>query len=129
MEREEAREYFKNKGLDYSKIKKEDIEKLITVLSEELISYLGYGGVHAQQMDMKVSKFMVKDKKFLKNGLKYARITIDGSYFKRREGITFSQTGFIGFGAEFSDVNVDPILKAFCKWCNDLVKQPEVMTV
>ncbi|TQK75163.1 hypothetical protein FB479_101775 [Brevibacillus sp. AG162] len=62
---------------------------------------------------MKVSKPRVKDVKILKSGPKHAQIQIDGSYFSRREGITFSQTGFIGFGGGFSDVNVQPILKAF----------------
>lgn len=122
MKREEAREYFVNKGLDYSKINEDHINKLTKILSEELEYYLQNGGFHALQMDMKVSKSRVKDIKVLKRtGLKYARIQIDGGYFQRREGITFSQTGFIGFGAEFSDVNVAPILKAFCRWCDVLV--------
>ncbi|AUM93811.1 TPA: hypothetical protein LA742_001152 [Clostridium botulinum] len=121
MEREEAREYFKNKGLDYSNIKKEDIESLTEFLSEELNYYLENGGFHAKQMDMEVRKQRVKDVKVLKkSGLKYARLRIKGSYFDDREGITFSQTGFIGFGGEFSDVNVAPILKAFCRWCDTL---------
>ncbi|WP_142415446.1 hypothetical protein [Hathewaya massiliensis] len=120
MEREEARKYFKNKGLDYSKIKKEDIETLTNYVSEELRIYLKKGGLHAQQMGMEVRKTRVKDVKVLKSGLQYARIRIKGSYFDNREGITFSQTGFIGFGGEFSDVNVAPILKAFCRWCDAL---------
>jgi hypothetical protein len=120
MKREEARKYFENKGLDYSKIKKEDIEVLISYVSKELKTYLKEGGFHAQQMSMELRKPRVKDIKVLKSGLQYARIRIKGSYFDDREGITFSQTGFIGFGGEFSDVNVAPILKAFCKWCDTL---------
>ncbi len=122
MERNDARNQFKNLGLSYAIITKEDIILLQHVLSEELSSYLLYGGEHALQMDMKVSKLRVKDVKVLKSGLKYARLQIDGSYFSRREGITFSETGFIGFGGEFSDANVQPILKAFVKWCNEIIK-------
>lgn len=122
MERAQARDYFKNKGLSYAVLTEEDIKLLGIMLAEELFSYLMNGGNHARQMSMKVSTFRKKDVKVLKKtGLKYARIQIDGSYFKRREGITFSQTGFIGFGCEFSDVNVQPILKAFCKWCDYIV--------
>lgn len=122
MEREEAREYFKNKGLNYSMIKKEDIEKLTEILSEELNYYLKNGGFHAKQMGMQLRKPRVKDVKVLKrSGLKHAQLRIKGSYFNDREGITFSQTGFIGFGGEFSDVNVAPILKAFCRWCDTLI--------
>lgn len=120
VEREHAREHFQRCDLDYSMITLEDINKLIDMVSEELQSYLGYGGEHSKQMDMKVSKLRKKDVKVLKNGLQYARIQIDGSYFKRREAITFSSTGFIGFGGELSDVNVQPILKAFCRWCDSI---------
>jgi hypothetical protein len=121
MKREEAREYFKNKGLDYSRIKKEDIELLTNYVSEELKIYLNEGGSHAKQMSMELRTPRVKDIKVLKSGLKYARIRIKGSYFDDREGITFSQTGFIGFGVELSDINIQPILKAFIRWCDNLV--------
>lgn len=123
MNRNDARDYFNSLGLEYCKINEEDINRLIIILDEELSSYLDYGGLHAQQMGMKVSKSRKKDIKVLKRGLQYARIQIDGSYFTRREGITFSQTGFIGFGGEFSDVNVAPILKAFCKWCDTILNK------
>lgn len=126
MDRNEAREHFKNLGLTYSNLTKEDITALRDILAAELLSYLSYGGEHAQQMNMKVSKLRIKDVKALKSGLKQARIQIDGSYFSRREGITFSKTGFIGFGGEFSDVNVQPILKAFVRWCDCVAKKSDV---
>lgn len=117
MDRNEAREYFKKSGLNYEIITSEDIKTLSEILSNELNEYHINGGDHAKQMDLKVSKLRVKDVKVLKSGLKYARLQVDGSYFRRREAITFSQTGFIGFGGELDDKNVRPILKAFCKWC------------
>ena len=119
LNREKAREYFQRCDLDYSMVTMNDIDKLVKLLDEELQLYLVIGGEHAQQMNMKVSKLRKKDVKVLKkDGLQYARIQIDGSYFERREGITFSHTGFIGFGCEFSDINVEPILKAFVRWCD-----------
>lgn len=127
MNRDEAREHFKKLGLSYSDLTKEDITTLVSILSDELNAYFLHGGEHARQMDMKVSKPRVKDIKVLKKtGLQYARIQIDGSYFKRREGITFSSSGFIGFGAEFSDVNVKPILKAFLRWCDSISSKSDV---
>lgn len=126
MERTEARDYFKKTGLTYERLTKSDINVLYDLLSEELFTYLATGGFHAQQMSMRVSKLRIKDIKVLKSGLKYAQIQIDGRYFSRREGITFSSTGFIGFGCEFSDINVQPILKAFIKWCDHMATKSVV---
>lgn len=121
MDRNEARKHFKNIGLSYENITQEDINTLYEILSDEINQYRKNGGEHAKQMDLKVSKLRVKDIKVLKrSGLKYARLQVDGSYFNRREAITFSQTGFIGFGGELDDKNVQPILKAFCKWCDQI---------
>lgn len=127
MTRDEAREYFQKCGLDYSKITLEDIYRLVAFVSEELRLYFQNGGEKAKNMNMTVSMLRKKDVKVLKrSGLKYARIQVDGSYFKRREGITFSQTGFIGFGGELDSTNVQPILKAFIRWC-DCVKEKEAI--
>jgi hypothetical protein len=120
MKREEARGHFKNLGLSYAELTRDDIEKLHGMISHELSVYLENGGEHAKQMGMKVSKIRVKDVKVLKSGLKYAKIQVDGSYFDRREAVTFSSTGFIGFCGELSEVNAEPILKAFVRWCDAL---------
>lgn len=126
MTRDEAREYFKNAGLSYADLNEEDIQKLLEILSEELTLYYKNGGEHAQQMAMKVRKPRIIDIKCLKRtGLQYAFLKIDGGYFERREGISFNKNGFIGFGGEFSDVNVQPILKAFCRWC-DTFQKPQM---
>ncbi len=126
LNREKAREYFQRCDLDYSMVALDDIDKLVQMVSEELQSYLKFGGEHAKGMDMKASKLRKKDVKVLKDGLQYARIQVDGSYFKRREAITFSSTGFIGFGGELDDKNVAPILKAFCKWCDYVSEKSNV---
>lgn len=126
MNREEARKHFKDLELSYENITPIDLRKLSNMLESELIDYFENGGSHAQQMDMKVSEQRKKDVKFKDGKLIFAQIKIDGSYFKGREGITFNQTGFIGFGGEFSGVNVAPILKAFCKWCYTLGSRMEV---
>lgn len=118
--RDAAREKFSNSGFSYLVITQEHLAALVRYLQLELARYLVNGGEHAIQMNMSVAKVRKTDFKFTSAGLKYAQIEIDGSYFKRREGITFSQTGFIGFGNEFSDCNVKPILDAFEKWCDYL---------
>lgn len=121
MKREEAREYFKNKGLSYESLVPVDITQLAHLISMELIEYLSNGGEHAIGMDMKVATIRKKDINFKEGKFISAKVQVNGSYFKRREAVTFSQTGLIGFGGELDDKNVQPILKAFCKWCDELV--------
>ena len=112
--REEAREYFKKKGLSYSWIKEFEIEKLRFLIEKELLEYLKDGGEHAKKMDMKLSnKFKKsyygpiwnKDKT-----LKFACITVNGSYFKNREGICFNDDGFIGFCGWADNSNKMPFI-------------------
>lgn len=115
LTRNQGREFFE--GLDYQDILESDIYYLVEILKSELKEYRNTTK-HAQEMGLKVSKIRKKDIKVLKRtGLKYAQIQIDGSYFERREGITFSITGFIGFAVEMDDKNIQPILRAFQKWC------------
>lgn len=120
MEREQARKHFVESGLSYADICEQDINLLNNILSEELSSYFVSGGAHAKGMELKVSKLRKKDIHVLKNGIKSARIQVDGSYFERREAITFSQTGFIGFAGELDQKNTQPILQAFVKWCDQI---------
>lgn len=122
LNRDEAREYFKNKGLSYSNIDEEDIRDLVQFLSEEFKEYVKNGREHAKAMDMKARKPLVRNVKILKRtGLQYAYLKVKGSYFESREAISFNKDGFIGFGGELDDKNVQPILKAFCRWCDLMV--------
>lgn len=121
MTTNEAREHFKSKGLSYHDINPVDFKQLHTIVSTYLDIYRTTTD-HAWQMDMKVRKMVPKDKRFDKGTLVRGRILIDGSYFHAREGITFNENGFIGFCAEFSTVNSEPILQAFVKWCDDLAE-------
>ena len=70
-------------------------------------------------MNMKVASIRKSDIVFNKK-LRYAKIQVNGSYFKRREAVTFNETGFIGFGGELDNRTVQPILKAFLKWCDEI---------
>lgn len=122
MTNDEARKYFLNKGLNYKNIDMESLDMLAEKLSFNLEKYKLEGGFHAEQMGMKLRKRTKFDKKFSKDGLVRARFYIDGSYFHKREGITFHEGGFIGFAGEFSTVNTQPILNAFIQWCDYLAE-------
>lgn len=127
LEREEAREHFKKVGLNYEKLLPVDIEQLAHMIEIELSGYLNSGGDHAKGMAMKVSTIRKSDIKFKGGKFVAAKIQVDGRYFKRREAVTFSETGFIGFGGELDDKNVQPILKAFCNWCDDCTSIQEAL--
>lgn len=118
MKNDEARQYFEDCGLSYSKIKPIHIRKLISVLESELIDYYEYGGDKAKQMDMKISRILKREIEFDENGLKHTYLKVDGGYFKGREAISFNNGGFIGFAGWADSTNTEPILKAFCKWCD-----------
>jgi len=115
---DQAREYFKSKGLSYAYINIELLEKLIYFIDQELEKYLNNGTKYSKEMGMKVKQLGYKDKKFTKQGLHHAYIKVDGSYFGGRECISFNRDGFIGFCGWADSTNTEPIIKAFIKWCD-----------
>ena len=118
MTNDEARQYFKDCELSYEVIKPIHIRRLSNMLENELIDYFENGGDKAKQMDMKLSRTLKKDMMFDENGLKHTYLKVDGGYFKGREAISFNNGGFIGFAGWADSGNTEPILKAFCKWCD-----------
>ena len=68
---------------------------------------------------------------YSENGrLIWVEITVDGEYFKNREGITFNRDGFIGFAGWACDDNVQPFIRAFIEWIQwmkdmDIQNDPE----
>lgn len=121
IKNDDARAYFVEKGLTYAHITQEKLNSLQKLLAAELTAYRNSGNEHAEQMGMYLRKPLKKHTKILKRtGLQYAKFRVDGSYFHNREAITFNRDGFIGFGGEFSSVNTQPMLKAFCKWCDEI---------
>jgi len=121
-ERQIAREYFKEKGLSYSDIKEKDIDKLRELIKYELQTYLPTTD-HSRSMDMRISKELKRDFKFDRLGIIEGGIYIDGSYFKRREGVYFNEDGFIGFCGWADGSNKMPIITAFTRWCDYLKKE------
>ena len=118
MTNEQAREYFKNKGLKYSDINRNLLEQLINFIDIELDKYLNNGTKYSKEMGLKVKQLKKNDKKFIKEGLQHAFIKVDGSYFGGRECISFNSDGFIGFCGWADSTNTEPIIKAFVKWCD-----------
>jgi len=124
-ERQIAREYFVSKGLTYSDIKKEDIDKLQELIKYELQTYLPTTD-HSRNMDMRLSKIRKKDYIYHSDGtLSFVCIYVAGSYFDYREGVCFNDDGFIGFCGWADGSNKIPILTAFTRWCDYLYKKKQ----
>jgi len=117
-EREEARDYFKNRRLSYKSIYLTHIRELRKLIKYELQTYLPTTN-HSRQMDMRLHKERKKDLKFNRDDfLIEGGIWIDGSYFESREGLYFNSDGFIGFCGWADCENKMPFIIAFKKWCD-----------
>jgi hypothetical protein len=128
MTNEEARQYFKDCNLSYGDIGQNELEQLLLYIDESYKKYLEDGGSNAKEMNMSLSPMRKKDKCFKNGKLQYAFIQVNGSYFSRRECISFNSDGFIGFAGWASTGNVIPIISAFEKWCDWMSRRCKNMT-
>lgn len=117
MGNEEARQYFKDKGLSYSNINSGDICVLVMLLNKSIKSACKNHKMSADTMRMSEKI----QSKYKTNGeLIECYLFINSHYFTRRECISFNKDGFIGFAGWASSGNVAPIIKAFIEWCDYL---------
>lgn len=54
------------------------------------------------------------------NAIKQAFVFVDGSYFDKRECISFNHDGFIGFCGWADDLYTMPIVRGFRTWVDEL---------
>lgn len=120
-ERNAARALFRQLELTYADITLDALKMLWVKTDKKLIEHLATGGEHAYQMNMRMAPMRKKDVSFSRSGLlRYACLEVNGSYFRRREAITFSITGSIGFCYELSDDNARPVLLGFREWATEM---------
>lgn len=118
----DAREYFKSKGLTYDSISEGDILILSMMLEKELkkSNKAGETSVSTITLSKKV------DMKKKANGhIMYCFLYVNSHYFERREAISFNRDGFIGFAGWADQGNTNPLLRAFLKWCDYLAEGEE----
>lgn len=130
MTREEARAYFKEKGLTYSDITVTDLYFLSSLLD------LHFARQRKERMEARrrddatppVYWLRVNDAKYYKGKyddhgrLIFAELTGKGTYFTARQVITFGRDGFIGFCGDAIDKNAEPVLAAFVEWCDEMAE-------
>lgn len=115
----EAREFFKNRGLSYDSIHEGDILILCMMLQKELKKSNKTGETSVTTMTL--SK-RVDMKKKSNGSITECYIYMNSHYFTRRECISFNRDGFIGFAGWADQGNTNPILRAFLEWCNYLAE-------
>lgn len=116
---EEARTYFKNKGLTYDDIKEGDIGALMILLGQEYkkSNATGETSVNTMYLSKKVDAKYKGDGSIIK-----CFLYTNSHYFTRRECISFNEDGFIGFAGWADDGNTNPIKRAFMRWCDALAE-------
>ena len=119
---DEAREYFRNKGLTYDSIKEGDILVLTMLLQKEIKKSNKVEETSVASMTLS-SKVDMKKKS---NGsIICCFLYMNSHYFTRREAISFNREGFIGFAGWADQGNTNPLLRAFLKWCDYLAEEAE----
>jgi len=112
---DEARQYFKDKGLTYADVTEGDILTLVMLLNKEIKKSNKDG--ETSMGSMSLSKKIVMNKKH--NGsIKRCYLYVNSHYFTQREAISFNEDGFIGFAGWADQGNTNPLLRAFLKWCD-----------
>lgn len=113
----EAREYFKSKGLSYADITEGDILGLVMLLNKHLkIANIK----HETSMGTMYLSKKIDMKKRINGSIITCFLYVNSHYFERRECISFNCDGFIGFAGWADQGNVNPILRAFLEWCDML---------
>lgn len=110
-----ARDYFKNRGLTYDHITEGDILTLVMLLNQEIKKSVKDGETSVQTIHL--SK-RIDLKKKTNGKIITCFLYVNSHYFEQRECISFNGDGFIGFAGWADQGNVNPILRAFLKWCD-----------
>ena len=120
---DEAREYFKLKGLSYEKIHDYDLLILRYLLVKEIekSNKTGETSVNTMRMSSKQSMSLNPD-----DTIHTAFLFMSSHYFENRECISFNRDGFIGFAGWADQGNLNPIKRAFLKWCDFLTDGKEI---
>lgn len=111
MTRDEARQAFADAGLDYSVLTKASIKRLRNMINTELRNSKLIRGTFRARQYVSLRQTPI--------GLT-GYISCKAYYFDSRQAVTFEPGGFIGFAGWADETNVQPILKAFVAWVDEV---------
>ena len=119
MTNNEAREYFKSKGLTYDDIKDGDILTLVMLLNKHIKLAVKN---HEMSTDSMYMSSKIDMKKKTNGSIICCFLYMNSHYFTQRECISFNTDGFIGIAGWADQGNTNPIIRAFIEWCDQLEK-------
>ena len=114
---DEARSYFREKGLSYDSINEGDILVLVMMCQQELKKSCKDGETSTSTMRLS-EKIDMKRK--TNGAIVSCFLYMNSHYFTRREAISFNQNGFIGFAGWADQGNVQVI-----RWCRSFTPVSE----
>lgn len=114
---DEARQYFKDKGLTYADVTEGDILVLVGNLNKEIKKSNKAGETSTNTMHLS-KKIAIKKNR--DGSIISCCLYMNSHYFTQREAISFNEDGFIGFAGWADQGNTNPLLRAFLKWCDYL---------
>lgn len=117
---DEARQYFKDKGLSYSNITEGDILTLTMMLNKEIKK--ANKDCETSMGTLNLSQ-KINMKRKSGGSIICCYLYVNSHYFTQRECISFNEDGFIGFAGWADQGNTNPILRAFIKWCDYLTEE------
>lgn len=133
MTRNEARQYFRDKGLTYADISRTDLALLGALIdrnfAREKKKHLRVGLLYPYYWERVNSARHFRGEWTENGALVRAFLTGKGAYFSCREVISFNRDGWIGFCGEAADGNARPILEAFVEWCDELAAEKEEVSL
>jgi hypothetical protein len=125
MDNCQARQYFKDKGLTYDFLNIESVKLLELFLQEEIEKAMSESD---DCILIKINRYRFTKKQRQSNKFSNLALTVKGTYFKDREAITFSDSGFIGFAGWASTRNTQPFIDGFIRWCDVVVNNRAVQS-
>ena len=131
MTRNEARQYFRDKGLRYADISRTDLALLGALLDRNFArekKRLLRDGDFPPYWERVNSAKNFRGEWTETGAMVCAMLTGKGAYFSCRDVISFNRDGYIGFCGDASDRNAQPVLEAFVEWCDELAAEKEMTT-
>lgn len=104
---EDAREYFKDRGLTYDSLNRHNLQALRNFINQKM-----------KDSGLIKGTFRCKQRAEFKPDYFWAGIKCRSFYFEDREAVSFNPDGFIGFAGWSDSKNIRPILDGFEEWVN-----------